>query len=766
MLLTLTFSTACAEREDTDKPWEGTAIGADDDDDDDDEVSGNVKIQSVSGDWGDIDVFFALTPADRASRSIMRLEMQGPCTGAEWAPAVFSGGGAGLVPGRHSVTWHSWDSEAGCAGTVSLRLVTNQDEVSAPYEFEIDNTRSGQDGFVDFPQFDQGLNDLEIPAFDWAVDVLTEDPSVDFVATRYGETYEVYAKRGYVIFQRVNTAHGYEYEVLEEDNNPIAVQEVDFAVELDDLLALGGNPNNANWPGEGYPDGDPRLSFPEPEDDSYPFGYHRIAAYFDHPDSADIMINWKGYAHSVSYVGNHGSLNVIQSRSPLLMWGKGVKPGVVDEPVQQVDVAPTVAKLMGMQPTFGIDERGIWSNNVLLRWQDGHVIDAALDGRTPAHTIVIIMDGLTHTEILDKYENQPELVPNFSRFFDEGAYAKYGSISNWPSVTYPGHNVVGSGMFSGHHGIVDNKYYIRDDAYRANPIDTLLLSESLFNTYWPGETLHIAAHRNFGDWDPSSGQGVFTAALFDPSTLGADKASLEFRDHSGYVPFGGLGAEWPLEVPGADPELIHTSSQVMEILSKLAMNELYNLFDNPLVPRPAYTIMNWITTDDSGHKNGPHGPEMTKVIAHNDELLGILFDWLEQWGIEDETAIFITSDHGMQLGDPTRGGWPPDSLDAAGIKRSADTYLGVYLAVPVATFEPETVQAGVETTYTVAVTDENRGLPIAGATLTIDVDGDETVVITGEDGMAEFTATAAGEIDVHVEQADFTPSDYTIPTAK
>ena len=52
------------------------------------------------------------------------------------------------------------------------------------------------------------------------------------------------------------------------------------------------------------------------------------------------------------------------------------------------------------------------------------------------------------------------------------------------------------------------------------------------------------------------------------------------------------------------------------------------------------------------------------------------------------------------------------------------------------------------------------------AQLTIDVDGDETVVITGEDGLAEFTATAAGEIDVHVEQADFTPSDYTIPTAK
>jgi arylsulfatase A-like enzyme len=70
---------------------------------------------------------------------------------------------------------------------------------------------------------------------------------------------------------------------------------------------------------------------------------------------------------------------------------------------------------------------------------------------------------------------------------------------------------------------------------------------------------------------------------------------------------------------------------------------------------------------------------MKRVLSHIDADLGVLFAWLAEWGILDSTAVILTSDHGMQIGDPSRSGWPPDSLDAAGIRYEPDTGLGIYL---------------------------------------------------------------------------------------
>jgi hypothetical protein len=64
------------------------------------------------------------------------------------------------------------------------------------------------------------------------------------------------------------------------------------------------------------------------------------------------------------------------------MWGAGVLPGEKREVARQVDIAPTVARILGMPGTLGIDKRGIRSYFVHLVWQDGHVLESALDGET------------------------------------------------------------------------------------------------------------------------------------------------------------------------------------------------------------------------------------------------------------------------------------------------------------------------------------------------------------------------------------------------
>jgi hypothetical protein len=583
-----------------------------------------------------------------------------------------------LETGAHAVTWWSWDQEAGCSGAVRVRLRTNAGEEATSPEFMLNNTGPDRSGFIDLPLEDQGIGADEESAYEASVAALLADPSVDFVATRKDDRYEVRAARGTVVFHRERSREATTYLLdAVQGTNPIERQDPTWIPSLAEELAAGSNPNGVSLPELGYAEGDPRLSFIEPEDDSYPYGYERIAAYFDHPDAADFMINWKGYAHAGVDLGEHGSLNVVQSRSPLLFWGAGIRPGMVDGGARHVDIAPTVAQLLGMPTTFGVDERGIWSHEVYLTWQDGHPLDEVLDGTTADRVIVLVCDGLAFSELVDEATSRWADLPNFARFFNEGAWMGYGSITNWPSVTYPSHNTISAGVYSGHHGLVDNQYYLRDEGKSVAPINQTLFTEKYFAPVGPAQTLHEAIHGAFGVWDKATRDGAFTASLLDPSVRDADKADLEIRDRSGEVPFPPMGLETPGEVPTLDPFFQGTSVSAEQLTERIGLTELYYLFTKGI--GPTYVVMNLITTDGAGHAYGPHADAMKRVLSHIDADLGVLFAWLAEWGLMDSTAVILTSDHGMQIGDLSRSGWPSDSLDAAGIRYQPDTWLGIYL---------------------------------------------------------------------------------------
>lgn len=637
-----------------------------------------VRIVAVDGSWKDIDITFNLDLDEGEERDVV-LYYHGGCFAGEWNEAIAGGEMEGLGDGDHLMTWYSWEQEAGCTGPLSLRLETDNGESDQREGLDLDNT-GDHSGFVEIPQVDQGVNDDELEWYGQVLDALLGEPSVDFVSTRIGDLYEVHAARGSVVFERVNTNQGHEYEVVEViDENPIGDQDPTAFPTLAEELAHGDNPNGATASSLGYDAGDPRLSFIDPADDVYPFGYRRVAAYFDHPDSADVMVNRAGFAHFDTEPGEHASLNMVQSRSPFVLWGAGADPGQKDVAVRQTDIAPTVATLLGAPYTEGVDDRGVKSRFVRLRWQDGKTLEGFLDGGQADHVIVIVSDGLTHTELHYRLGVAPESYPNLERLVDEGAWSTYGSISNWPSVTYPGHNVIGSGIWSGHHGIVDNRYYLRDEGELATPISDLVNTGHYFNPLLEqGETLHMALHRAFGDW-ASDPEGVYTASIFDPSVVGANTADLEFHDDSGLITFPldslvpASGVPWP-NVP-----IWETSVWGEQYSEMIGMTELGILLDNDVAPMPSYVIINFPTTDGCGHAYGPHGDLMADVLDHIDENVGVLMGWLEEQGILDTTAVIFTSDHGMQLGDPTRGGHPLDALDDAGVPYRSGTGLGLYM---------------------------------------------------------------------------------------
>jgi hypothetical protein len=637
------------------------------------------RFDSVLGHFGDIQVNFALEPEDDQARDITLLA-KGACAD-DWTAAVTSGPSSSLAPGEHELTWHSWDQQAGCEGQVQLRLESSRGEIALSQAFALENT-GDHSGFFVSEQQEQGIDESERKAFDRAVGALLEHQSVDFVATRAGDLYEVHAERGMVVFERRQTHEGYSYEIVElEGQNPIGDQRLDLASTQQSLFAAGNNPKGASLPLLGYAKTDERLSFIEPEDDAYPFAYERIAAYFDHPDSADFYINIKGYAHyELGHVGQHGSLNAAQSTSPLVFFGAGISPGKYELPVRAVDIAPTVARVLGMPYIQGIDERGIWSARVHLERQDGHVLEEILDGETAQRVLIVVSDGLTQSLALEALTTQPKRFKTLARLWDEGAVLSLGSISNWPSVTYPAHNVIGSGMWSGHHGLVDNTYYLRDRKKRVDPIGELFNVEKYFNPVQEyGESLHTAVHRVFGTWNQGELGGAYTASFYDPSVKDADTSDLEGRDRSGKVPFPPVGIPWPSEIPGPDLTLASAVVTGEQLVEQTCLVQLWHLFTNKVSPDPTYVILNLMATDGAGHVWGPHGDKMPKVLERTDELVGIVLQWLDKWGLLETTTIVFTSDHGMQMGDPTRSGDPTAVLDKIGLNRIQDTSFGIYL---------------------------------------------------------------------------------------
>jgi hypothetical protein len=728
-----------------------------------------VTIVQIRGNSGDIAIDFQLTPVEPLSCEVA-LSYTGGCAGAGWRPADTGGATRNLAPGNHSLVWHSWDQEAGCSGTVQLRLETTLGVQVESDAFALDNTGAGQDGFVELPPFNQqGVQPDEYPVYERALTALLASPYVDFVATRTVGGYEVHAARGSVLFHRDQDYQGYHFTVDSVDGvNPLGTQDPQAFPTYAAELAAGQNPNNVSLPQDGYPANDPRLSFIEPENDSYPFAYQRLAAYFDNPNAANIMINWKGYAHADTSLGYQSSLNIVQSRTPLILWGAGVQPGAIVGAYQDIDIAPTVAALLDLKKTYGVDKRGIYSHDVYLTWQDGDVIAEALNGKRSERVFVLVIDGLSFTEVLRQANaGGATKIPNIVRLMNEGASAEYGLTAGYPSVSMVNKNTIGSGMYGGHHGVIDNQYYDRATEKTLTPVNDLLFMGKYFTPLGPGETIHDTIHRSLGDWNSRHGTGAITAALFDPCMAGADKADLELLDRTHQSPFPPLfQKKYPEGVAGPDLSSGDIDIFGNQILEWSGMVELWDLLFNGVTPPPTYVQFDFLVTDTAGHLQGPHGDVMEDVLPHIDQNIGLILSWLEQLNLDQTTTIVLTSDHGMELGDPSRSGSPTDALTTANIDFESGTDLAIYFRMMTAAFTPSAVPKHVYQLVRMGVTNRDNNAPIKDAAVTA-TDGVSTLTaVTDDSGYTEFGITAVGPVTVTIEATGFNTRQYLLPATK
>jgi predicted AlkP superfamily pyrophosphatase or phosphodiesterase len=71
------------------------------------------------------------------------------------------------------------------------------------------------------------------------------------------------------------------------------------------------------------------------------------------------------------------------------------------------------------------------------------------------YVILISADGF-RWDYVDKYN-----APNLKRFRNDGVHAK-SMVPSYPSVTFPNHYALVSGLYPSHSGLVNNSFYDRD----------------------------------------------------------------------------------------------------------------------------------------------------------------------------------------------------------------------------------------------------------------------------------------------------------------
>lgn len=494
----------------------------------------------------------------------------------------------------------------------------------------------------------------DVGAIDAALEVLLSaelEPIVDMVLRRRDGGYEAVAHDGSVQFRRTGPGpDGYATTAVVADN-PLASVTTDRFTSLADEQA-GRYPSRAA--------------------NSYPFAFDHTAQLFDSPAAPDLCVihtaahNWEDQG---GHRGEHGSLGLVQARAPWIIAGQGVRAeGVVARSARVVDVAPTVAALLGCQP-IGRNDRG----EVYLDGQDGEVRHEVLEpGATPPQMVVgCLFDG-TNANVLYDMAARGE-APNVARLIEMGTAFGHGLISGLPTVTLANHTSIMTARLPGHHGILHNAWFDRSRGEQIITNSSATWPTAMRHVTPGVESLHDAIHRSFGD--------AFTAAVNEPCDIGADYSTFDFF-RRGEVP----------PIPTSPDGLAHTTERfvrpskdyswstiVDHMGTEQAVGILGGTYRDETYPTPKFLFANFTLTDSAMHEGGPYSEIAAASVRDSDARLGEILGAVERTGAWDETAFFLVADHGMEENDPTvRGDWGVN-LTEAGITFRDEGYSFIYV---------------------------------------------------------------------------------------
>ena len=444
-----------------------------------------------------------------------------------------------------------------------------------------------------------------------ALDVLLSaelDPIVEVVLrSPQPNRYEALTGDGRVTFGRIGDAEGepeFQIDVV-EGRNPLGDQSVDR------FAGLAAERDNR---------------FPSRADNSYPFAFDTVAQLFDHPAAPDLCVvhaaahNWEDQG---GHRGEHGSLDVIQARAPFIIAGRGVAAeGMVDRGARLIDVAPTIAALLG-EPIPGAD---------------GRVLTDVIDDATrPTHVVGFLFDGANPNVLYDLAERGD--APNVARLIAAGTAYRYGAMASLPTVTLANHTAILTGRHPGHHGILHNAWYDRALGQQVITNSPATWANSMQWLRPEAKTLH----------EVLGADGSLTVSCNEPCDRGAGWSTFDaMRD-------GTAGrAVLPESLPFATERFVRPSKDYRwsSKVDHLGMEAAVAAWRGEHGTLPRFTWANFTLTDAAFHEGGPHSEIAHAAVVDTDGRLGMILDAVEAAGAWDDTAFVLVADHGMEETNP------------------------------------------------------------------------------------------------------------------
>lgn len=397
-------------------------------------------------------------------------------------------------------------------------------------------------------------------------------------------------------------------------------------------------------------------------DNAYPYAAERILSLFADParspDLAVVHSPRHYFPDEGGHHGEHGSLDVVQSRAPLILAGAGVaRRGYVDEHARLVDVGPTLAALSGV-PRDDLRDAG----GAPL---DGRVLDVYLDPSvTPRAVVGILWDGAHGSDLLHLAEAGE--LPAVARLVERGVALRGGAVAQFPSVTLTNHTSILTGTGPGRHGVLGNVFYDRETGERVVPND---------ETTW---------HRS-GEWLRPAVRTVFemvadhvafegfprTASIDEAIDRGSDYSTMKvIRESGSGTGAGGLGDRLPPADQSpflGDPSFLDDSYFRWGVsVDDLGLAQVRELFaDASRMPRLTWWAN--VVTDAGHHGAGPRSAMARDALRQSDARLGVFLDHLESLGVLDDVAFLLTADHGFEGADVSvTGSWRP-ALESLGV---------------------------------------------------------------------------------------------------
>lgn len=230
------------------------------------------------------------------------------------------------------------------------------------------------------------------------------------------------------------------------------------------------------------------------------------------------------------------------------------------------------------------------------------------DSRKPFKNYVLLVS-------LDAFRwdyNKIYNTPNLNKLAQDGVKADR-MFSSFPTVTFPNHYSIATGLYPDHHGLIDNSFSAPDLGLFYRMGDRTAVENPAF---YGGEPIWVTAEK----------QGVRAASFF------------------------WVGSEAP--VGGMHPTYWKKYDKTVTFEERI--DTVIKWLGYPPDKRPELVTLYFDEPDATSHTFGPVSPQTRKVVERLDSLMGVLRLKLSTLPDAKKINLIILSDHGMEAVSPSR----------------------------------------------------------------------------------------------------------------